>query len=91
MAGFTTEPAYEDAYERIDSAQRFARWFGLGPEYVVTTIYDSTASKDPEHRYVIGWGAKTLLFLDRLPFTLFYSTAELRSRRLVHSADSSRL
>ena len=37
MAGFTTEPAYEDAYERIDSAQRFARWFGLDPEYLVTT------------------------------------------------------
>ena len=70
MRGFTTEPTYEDAYGRIDSAQQFARWFGLEPERVAMTIYDTAVSEDPEHRYVIGWDAKVLLFLDRLPFGL---------------------
>ena len=70
MTGFTTEPAYEDAYERIDSAQRYARWFGREPERVATTIYDTAVSDDPQRRYVIGWDARILLFLGRLPFGL---------------------
>lgn len=70
MTGFTTEPAYEDAYERIDSAQRYARWFGREPKRVATTIYDTAVSEDPKPRYIIGWDAKILLLLNRLPFGL---------------------
>lgn len=67
VAELTTDPAYENAYERIDTAQRFSRWIGIEPERVATTIYSATVAENPKQRYVIGSDARLLLLLNRLP------------------------